>query len=299
MKWLIPAKTFLLGEYVALIGGPSLLVTTYPCFELSLSYKPGLEGIHPQSPAGRFWLQHRHDSYGLVWNDPYHGRGGMGASSAQFLGAYLAHMAILHQKPQHMALLKVYKETVSTGRINPSGYDVLAQSLHRCVYIHQHYCQSLIWPFPNISFILVHTGKKLATHEHLQKLELEPVSSASLAELATLVESAKSAFISCDEHAFISAIHTYHKILVSLELVAPHSQSQLETLLKHPHILAAKGCGAMGADVLLVLVPKEKLEEVSTYCLTQNLDVLATSETNLHQNKALIENKSAEILEIS
>ena len=37
MKWRIPAKTFLLGEYAAVAGESAIVLTTSPCFELSLA----------------------------------------------------------------------------------------------------------------------------------------------------------------------------------------------------------------------------------------------------------------------
>nr|WP_256594408.1 hypothetical protein [Legionella pneumophila] len=55
MKWQIPAKTFLLGEYAAIAGEPAILLTTSPCFTLTLTENAKLEGIHPESPAGLWW----------------------------------------------------------------------------------------------------------------------------------------------------------------------------------------------------------------------------------------------------
>lgn len=57
MKWRIPTKTFLLGEYAALADLGAILLTTPPCFELTLTETPGLDGIHPDSPAGRWWQE--------------------------------------------------------------------------------------------------------------------------------------------------------------------------------------------------------------------------------------------------
>ncbi len=104
MKWLIPAKTFLLGEYAALAGQSAVLLTTSPCFELSLSKEAGLHGIHPDSPAGRWWKENAQSEVGLQWHDPYQGCGGLGASSAQFLGAYLASMYLQKRDIQQQEL---------------------------------------------------------------------------------------------------------------------------------------------------------------------------------------------------
>ena len=66
MKWFIPAKTFLLGEYAALAEASAIILTTTPCFELSLSSKKGLSGIHPKSPAGLWWQQQQCLNKGLI-----------------------------------------------------------------------------------------------------------------------------------------------------------------------------------------------------------------------------------------
>lgn len=88
MIWRIPAKTFLLGEYAALAQGSAMLLTTNPCFEFGLcDQNKGF--IHPDSPAGQWLkLQALGDSP-THWFDPYEARGGLGGSSAEFIGAYL------------------------------------------------------------------------------------------------------------------------------------------------------------------------------------------------------------------
>ena len=48
MNIVIPAKTFLVGEYLALTGGPSIILTTTPCFELRQCNNLGLHGVHPE-----------------------------------------------------------------------------------------------------------------------------------------------------------------------------------------------------------------------------------------------------------
>ena len=55
MNWCIPAKTFLLGEYVAIVGGAAIILTTTPGFEVRLVDTGDVTGIHPSSPAGLFW----------------------------------------------------------------------------------------------------------------------------------------------------------------------------------------------------------------------------------------------------
>src|SRR5262245_43666850 len=99
MKWCIPAKTFLLGEYAAVAGSSAIVLTTSPCFELSLVNSATIQNIHSDSPAGRWWTSQRMTEQGLIWYDPYQEKGGLGASSAQFLAVYLARCHLLHIEP--------------------------------------------------------------------------------------------------------------------------------------------------------------------------------------------------------
>lgn len=156
MNWLIPAKTFLVGEYSALAEASAMIVLTNPYFQLTLLTETALSGIHPESPAGLWWQQQNTD-YGLSWNDPHLGRGGLGASSAQFLGSYLGSCFIKNRVPDLNQMLGAYYKTSWTGKgLRPSGYDVIAQSQQGCVYINKQkkIIESYNWPFKDLSFFL-------------------------------------------------------------------------------------------------------------------------------------------------
>lgn len=273
MKWSIPAKTFMLGEYVALNGGPSILLLTAPAFTLTVTSEPGLKGIHPDSPAGRFWLAGaaaRHQ--GLSFEDPYQGLGGLGASSAQFVGAYQAYCAIQAISFTQRGLLESYRQYAVTKQgIIPSGYDVLAQTASKCVYINRNKKKFEVfeWPFKNLHFALLHTGEKCQTHQHLASLTAVPS-----ADLAIIVQQAKTACIQQDACSFIDAINHYHHLLLALGLMSQGSNEKVQILRQHPGVLAAKGCGAMGADVIFVVLEKQALAEMAFF----GLRVLAASE---------------------
>ena len=286
MKWSIPAKTFFLGEYAAIAGASAMVLTTSPCFDLTLTDTPGLHGIHHESPAGLWWSQQGHADVGLQWHDPYQGCGGMGASSAQFLGTYLASMYLQKKAVDQQEMLHAYFQCAYSGKgLRPSGYDVLAQSLNGCVYIdkQKNRCQIFLWPFQEIAFLLLHTGQKLATHDHLQTMALPD----QIKELTAIVDSAKSAFEEADSQHIVNAVNAYHEQLERLNLVAEHSLQHIAFLKKQPDILAAKGCGAMGADVLLLLVPIKKQASVSQHLSAIGWKILATN-ADLYIGQTLI-----------
>ncbi|MDP3705166.1 MAG: hypothetical protein Q8R24_04560 [Legionellaceae bacterium] len=293
MKWTIPAKTFLVGEYVALSGGPAIVLTTSPCFEITLTDHAGLQGIHPESPAGRWWAQHDIQHAGLEWHDPYQGCGGMGASSAQFLGAYYASQyvesvivstsspeqrsnSLIKQAIDQDKMLDAYFQVAWQGvGVSPSGYDVLAQSMFGCVYLNRQKAsyQTYVWPFQDLAFILIHTGEKLITHHHLHDLNrLDGID-----VLEGIVESARMAFDQNNSTQLVAAVRAYHEQLLVMNLVAAHSVQAIELLKQQQDILAVKGCGALGADVLLLLVPALSLAQQVQKLSDRGAVILATS----------------------
>ncbi|WP_131783193.1 mevalonate kinase family protein [Legionella gresilensis] len=286
MKWQIPAKTFLVGEYAALIDAPAIILTTEPNFELTI--KENVSSlIHSNSPAGRFWCEQGQSLNQLEWVDPYHGKGGLGASSAQFIGAYLADCHLKGDLPRDEKLLNNYYQYAWHGQgVKPSGYDVIAQSQHGCVYINNSnktIC-CFDWVFKDISFILLHTGNKLATHSHLESAQLLP----GFVNLKSIVKQAENAFKVSDSEKLIDAIDAYQRALTELYLVAPTTLEFLKQFKTNKDILAAKGCGALGMDILLLIVSSHKLNTLVDNLRKEQWLVLATSQ-DLFQGKKLLE----------
>lgn len=284
--WVIPAKTFLLGEYAAITGAPAIILTTSPGFKVALSEKPGLHDIHPNSPAGRWWLKQEIMHAGLQWHDPYQGCGGMGASSAQFLGAYLASTYIKKKIPTKEDMLAAYMQVAWRGNgLPPSGYDVIAQSQQGSVFIERrkNLLQSYSWPFKDLSVLLLHTGEKLATHEHLKNLKLP----TDIKQLTAIVERAKLAFEMEESKGIVEAVNAYHQQLNTMNLVAAHSKQHIESFQKNPDILAVKGCGALGSDVILLLIHTQDEPAQRQILSQQGWKILATSQ-NLHYGALLL-----------
>lgn len=270
MKLLAPSKTFLVGEYSALIGGPALIANTTPCFELrKTSHK--VTSFHPESPAGKLLNALVRETANFEFMDPHAGSGGLGASSAQFVLSYMA----FHGWPQSPTqqdfknLLNTYLSLVEQkGLAKPSGYDVLAQALGGVAYINskKSIFESLNWPFEDIGFVLFKTGIKLPTHEHLarpQEIDLE--------SLAQVSDSAVKSFLSKDSKRFIEGVSLFTKELTSQNLVATHTQELIRELNKSS--ICTKGCGAMGADVVCSFIWKDQKS-----VWPKNLKVLATDQ---------------------
>lgn len=274
MKWRIPAKTFLLGEYSALAEGSAIILTTQPFFVLSITTNQSLDGIHPESPAGLWWNQCHHDQ-GLNWTDPYDACGGLGASSAQFLGSYLASCHLAKISPDLSSMLEAYYQVSWTGKgLRPSGYDVIAQSQRGCVFINKskQKVKSYQWPFENLSFILLHTGFKLATHHHLQASALP----LDVNGLSQIVDEAKGAFETADDAELIRTINDYHSKLAQLNLITAHSAALISSLKANKEVLAIKGCGALGADVILLICQRDDLIRFRAKLSKEGFTILAT-----------------------
>ena len=287
-EWLIPAKTFLVGEYVALDHGPAIIITTTPHFKLRLTTDSiNTQAIHPQSPAGRFWATYHNLDKFLSWEDPYHAIGGLGASSAQFLGAFFANCTLLNIKPELNALLETYYKYSWHGKgPRPSGYDLLAQAQAQCVYINlQHQIiQIYPWVFSELDFILIYTGTKLITHQYLESIPIPQ----TITNLIPIVNNTIAAFEHRDSQKLIDSVTAYQQQLTASQLTTPQSVQNLKTLLKNQKILAAKGCGAMGADILLLLIAAADRESILHTLTDAGWMIIACSQ-NLCQTEPMVE----------
>lgn len=271
----IPAKTFLVGEYSALARGPALLVTTSPAF--SLNENVSAYQISPNSPAG-VWLKTQQPKP-LYWHDPYNEIGGLGASSAQFVAFFKAYKA----KFKLEEILQAYFACANTQKgINPSGYDIIAQTLNNCVVIDASKPTVLAWPFKDIDFLLAHTNNKLATHLHLKILVL-PKQIAKIQELSL---QAINAFRDKNSQQFISYINKFYKALSHDQLVCENTAKLIKSIASVEYILGAKGCGALGADMILFLFETKNKNKVVELAKSKNLLPLATKE-NIYQGEFL------------
>lgn len=280
----IPGKTFLAGEYLALHGGPALVFLSQPCFELEVIKGTGSKGvIHKDSPAGLFMQKHEDyfSQFDINFLDPYMGRGGFGASTAQFLAVYAlwlnkeAHHQDMEKLLDFKHMLEAYYEVAWSGvGRRPSGADLVGQLKGALTFFEKR--QGLIsvksWPFEDLEFFLIHTGNKLATHEHLKNLsDFDP---SSLEKSFSVI---RESFEKQQSDLFIQGIQSYAEALKELGFTLPETLDLLTKVKTLKGVKAAKGCGALGADVVLVVTAKGESQALKDYCLQHSLSILSSS----------------------
>lgn len=280
----VPGKTFLVGEYLALSGGPSLVLATGPRFELQLhktkEVPGGLSPFAAGSPAGRFLAQYPESFADLQIDflDPHVGKGGLGASSAQFALLYAYHRDVRQIVPEGFnwrQLLQAYHQAAWSGEgVAPSGADVVAQLSGQVTWYdgREMRAKTLGWQFPNLSFTLVRTGKKLATHDHLKVTSAGP-EAIPQEKLRQAVAQATEAFAVQNESLLVSAVVQAAQALEGAGLSAPTTLELLKSIRSQRElVLAAKGCGALGADVILLVHERARGEELSAWLRGQGLE---------------------------
>lgn len=282
----IPGKTFVVGEYTATQGGPSLIFTSQPLFKLSILNKndetqPG-GPFHPHSPAGKLYKKYQSllDAYQFTFFNPYH-FGGLGASTAEFLSLYYFICAQTNTPlPDNAEMVNVYRAYCLPTGLTPSGADLVAQHHRKVSYYNpnNNHHSAHQWPFANLSLLLFHTNNKLQTHSHLSSISSKSVNFSRL-EAAAL--NAIEGFLLSNERHFTDSINDFNSCLKELKLISKHTVDIIDALTKHPSCLATKGCGALGADVILVLCRSENETQ-----LIQSMTALNCSFICNHQKLA-------------
>ena len=269
-----PSKTFLIGEYAVLEGAPAVLLNTEPRFSFSITEQKGENCFHSQSPAGQ-WLNLHPEilkSFHIEYQDPYEERGGFGFSSAQFNLVYLlGEMLKGHafEKNDLLQMWRAYRALAFKGQI-PSGADVISQWLGDvCLFSFNPFeAYSISWPFADLDFFLIRTEVKLNTWEHLDQIKEENFSG-----LSSIVKKAIACMDKSNKEGFISALDEYALELQKQGLVHQNTESFLNKIKTIKSVITAKGCGAMGAEVVAVFFDPKNREEVRASLKEENIIV--------------------------
>lgn len=280
----IPAKTFIAGEYLALHEGPVLVALTGPAFTASFYKNNGstfaeASDFHKDSPAGKFIYKNAQafNNIKIVFNDRVKS-GGFGASTAQFLTVYswfLIGQGLNPTEVNLQELLSEYLKYAYSGEgMPPSGADLVGQLKGQLCYFDKSMMQirKSSWPFKNLNFYLIQTGTKLATHEHLQDLSYFDSSG-----LKVSFEKLYEGLLEKDDALFCEGIQDYALELEKLGFTCESSLTLLKEIKNLSGVEAAKACGAMGADVLVVFYKSNEDAELNKWIKLRELKIIATN----------------------
>ncbi len=272
----VPGKTFLAGEYLAVKEAPTLFILSKPVFDTVISKGEGtVEGIHSDSPAGLFIEKNKElfKDVNVRFKTAYDGKGGFGASTAQFLAVYSFVQGSSDIDPLDM--LEDYYEVAWQGvGTKPSGADLVAQLCGQITYFHKKLNALDVheWPFKDIEVSLIHTGNKVATHEHLKTL-----GDFSTQKLEQAFKMTYQGFTSKDSDLFCEGINQYQTALQENYFTCEQTLELLAQIRLLSGVKATKGCGALGADVIVVVNEKNKMKDLEKFCQTKKLALFANS----------------------
>ncbi|MDR0753225.1 MAG: hypothetical protein LBE95_00965 [Holosporaceae bacterium] len=269
MKFSTGSKTFLVGEYSVVFGGSAIVLITPPLFELLVTHgETSIRGVDPTSPAYMFYRSHDFRNISIEFVDPHKGAGGFGASSAQFTLLYQLYLRLTSAQFNADLFLKEYRELYGiNGGAIPSGADSIAQYFNHSIFFDAktNVVEQLNWTFPNFDFAILKTAYKIATHSHLRDIGFFDV-----ADFQKPILNVRKSFWHNDEELLIQSVQDFFDILKERNLVIASNAAAVDKLLKIDGIKAAKGCGALGADTILIIFEKQKRNElqhaIQRYC---------------------------------
>ena len=236
--------------------------------------------FHPDSPAGKLCQKLKQKKTYFI-EDPHEGNGGFGRSTAEYLSVLIDDLLSKEKKIESTGDSSSPEKTKTpeiefhngkhdikkfilgnlqnfvtnyqncTSNYKPSGADLVAQVCGGlCWYDGMNFsCEKPAWPFPGYEIYIFKTGYKQQTHEHL----IKDIKNKNLKILIPALMSARLSLEQSNLKIFCQAINDYYDILGGLGFSDSKVQSCVYRLREEPEILAAKACGAMGMDTVLIV----------------------------------------------
>ena len=274
------SKVFLVGEYAVLFGGNAILLTIEPSFKLKFreSMERGVLKNFINSPAFNFWEQHGHffQKFDIEFEDPYNGTGGFGASSAQYVLLYKLYemyncRTVISEQEALKKCIDTYKKLPLNKGINPSGADCAAQYMNRHIFFNstQQTATPLSWSFPNLDLRVFKTSDKVNTHEHLRNLK-----NLDISDMIAPIQNVRQAFDLADENLLIENVNLFFALMIEKDIAFPKTIDLVKQIRSMPFIRAAKGCGALAADVIAIILDKTQTTDRN---LLQIKQIIGTS----------------------
>ncbi len=265
----VGSKIFVLGEYQVLESGTALLSVIEPRFKMKFIPGSGkVSGFHDKSPAGIFFNQHHEffKNWDIEFVDPHDGAGGFGASTAQVAllqGFKTSYPSLEKDAWVELDLKGLHKNYLEMAQLSsgvqPSGADFVAQIQGGLVSVDLKHgkIQKTFWPFSKWQFLFFMTRNKVSTHDHLSKL-----TQLNTKKLNEIYQRSIRALEEQNEICFLQSFKDYQ---LELKALGWESEKTTQLLLKaqnYKGVLAAKGCGAMGSDVLALLIEKSNTIDI-------------------------------------
>lgn len=253
MQFSAGSKTFLCGEYSVVFGGSCIVLVTEPRFKLIAEKGPTrLIGISEYSPGFKFYDSHKNifEGFSVKFIDPYDHRGGFGASSAQYSLLYKLFLKLVGGNFDINLFLNEYQNTAESKKILPSGADCVAQFFDHNIYYDsaKKFAKKIEWKFPNLDFFILKTNVKISTYQHLKNLK-----NFDCSNLHFFANKIKESFENLDEKIFTKNLQNFFCELERNNLVIPQTSKSVREILALDHVKAAKGCGSLAADTILIV----------------------------------------------
>jgi len=275
MKYFVPSKTFLTGEYSVLVGGAALGLATSPNFEISYLQQSAPDIFHVDSPAGRY-LKKNKKSLAIHFHDPYLSRGvqgGFGRSTSEYFAAAIPDL--LKNKKTPVEIKEEYLSFFEKENVKPSGMDLLIQYLGGVAYVNpvDNKYKSLAWKFSELNFFLISTGLKIKTHEHLAGLDLKRIE-----DLPQYSNQVIDSYLNKTSDKFLQSLKAWTEHLKQRQLTHLSALDFKQTLEKIENVKLVKPCGALGADVMIVFFDHDKKEQVYEDLRQRKMKIQASRE---------------------
>lgn len=274
-----------------MFGGRGIILLTPLKFSLRLlpGQPPFLSGVKRASPASNFYQKHKEvfKNFRISFFDPYRSSafkrkftnhfpgktditctGGFGGSSAQFTLLYKAYLKLKNQEFYIKKFLGEFWEASQAinARYKPSGADIISQynNSHILYDSKNRTFKTICINFKKIGIAIFKTGVKISTHEHLSNLV-----NLDFSNLISHANKAADVFLKFDktrEDFFISEladnVNEFYNEALKLGIVIDSTQKWINALMNIDGVKAAKGCGALLADSIIILFDIEKKEEI-------------------------------------
>ena len=230
-----------------------------PQFEITISRSDDFLCNFPHPPLKEYLKSL--GSYHWQVHDPHQHRGGFGLSSALTLA-----FAAVKSKDDMISIAMKTNQTLSP---KASGADILSQYFGGFGIINTKQRSFNTLAIPDLNFIIVRTGLKAPTHLHLNTLASIDTKKLSAITNTVIAQNNTS--------TWIQAINEYESELQKMNLRIPEVINMIQQLKNIPEVVAVKGCGALGADVILLACYHEATETLIEK-LDKSFEIIATNE---------------------